>query len=1002
MLLAVLCLAGLTPLRGQDKKSGKASVIEVKSRIVNEDGKPVSDASVIAGEGSIYTYSDDNGRFSVFAKANSTVLVEALGYKTAVINLSAGVPEVIKLVSETFLKGENDVIDRVDGSYTYQHDLTAAIGRINVGDMAKYPDLTLTNALQGRAAGLIAISNGGGLGNNGSTLYVRGQHAGGTAAIVVVDGIERSIDDIAVEEIGSIEVLKDAPAKILYGPRATNGVILVTTKRGEANKRIINANLEYGVTPVTRTPSYLNAYDYANLFNEARNNDGLADYYLPYQLEGYKNSAGENDMLYPNIDWYDRFTRNLGTFRKASLEFRGGNNSVRYALVTSYTGGSGYEKVADPTQLHRFNIRGNLDIKINDFLTAIADVAARLETKTWYGMASSDLYGKLSTYRPNEYPFMMSAEECGLEPNEDGSPYYGASLLHTDNVYVDMTYGGDKDERYVNSQTDFGLNFDFDKYVKGLFADAFITFDNYSYQHTAMTRTYATYAVDGYLDENGQQQMRVTQVKKVNQSDDIKVSSHVTTRTMGFRFDGGYKGNTGKHEYSAIAAFRYYKDEVPGANQNCVTSNATLRLNYGWNSKFLAEAVVGVTGSNQFSKNRFEPVVSGSLGYVISERPYLKVKVSGGHLGYNPNGNYLLYKTAWADAGNYSLGNNNNTSVHITQIKRIGNEYIDWVTQNEGNIGFEGSVLDNRLAFEVNAFVERRDNIITGLNSKFSDLIGQYSPSFNYGSVRNAGAELDINWSDKAAGGKFRYTIGANVTFTRNCVVKTDELENIESYRSLVGHPTSGVFALQNEGLFGKDVAIEGHAKQLYGFYTDGDIAYKDLNGDGLVDDKDQTYIGQTFPLAAIGVNIDLKYKGFGLYIQGTSNLGQSVMLNNSYYRNTGSDSYSTYALDRYHPVNNPEGTLPRLTTTNGSNSYMDSDFWFKKANWFRLKDVELSYTHENRKGHGFCKTSKFFVRGTNLFVLSGIKDLDPERLDAGVTNYPVYRTVTCGVTVGF
>lgn len=897
--------------------------------------------------------------------------------------------------------GTNDV-ERLDGASVSQHSLGAAISGINVDDLVKYPDLTLTNALQGRAAGLFVISGNGGLGANSSSLYVRGQHAAGTSAIVVVDGIERSIDDISAEEIGSIEILKDAPAKIIYGPRATNGVILVTTKRGEAHKRIINATLEYGVTPVTRMPSYLNAYDYAVLYNEARGNDGLADYYLPYQLEGYMNSTGENDMLYPNIDWYNRFTRDFGTYRKASVEFRGGNDRARYALVATYTGGSGYEKVADAAQLHRFNLRGNLDIKINDFLTASADVAARLETKSWYGMSSSSLFGKLSTYRPNEYPFMMTAVECGLEPNEDGSPYYGGSLQHTDNVYVDMTFGGDKDERYVNSQTDIGLNFNFDKYVKGLFADAFITFDNYSYQNTAMTRTYATYAVDGYMDEYGQQQMRIVQVKKLNQSDDINISNHVTTRTMGFRVDGGYKGSAGKHEYSAVAAFRYYKDEVPGANQDCVTSNATLRLNYGWNSKLFAEAVLGVTGSNQFLDNRFLFVGSGSLAYVISEAPYIKVKASGGRLGYNPKGNYLLYKTAWANAGSYALGNNNNTSVHITNISRVGNPQINWVTQTEGNIGIEGTLLDNRLSFEMNGFVTRRDNVLTGLNSKFSDLIGQYSPSFNYGSVRNAGAELDIAWTDKVCSGDFRYSVGANVSFSRNCVIKTDEVEGIESYRSAIGHPTSAIFGLRSEGLFGRDVSIADHPKQLYGYYTEGDLAYKDLNGDNLVDDKDKTYLGQTFPLAALGINIDLNYKGIGLYILGTAEIGQSVLLSNAYYQNTGSDSYSTYALNRWHPVNNPEGTLPRLTTTSGSNSYLTSDFWMRDGSWFRLKNVELSYTLRSKKAKAFCKSSKFFVRGTNLFVISGIKDLDPERIDAGVTNYPVFRTATCGVTVGF
>lgn len=893
-------------------------------------------------------------------------------------------------------------IDRADGFDTPQESLAAAIGLINPEKLQKYPDLTITNAFQGQAAGLTVISGDGGFSNNSSTIYIRGQHGGATPAIIIVDGIERSIDDLAVEEIGSIEVLKDAPAKILYGPRATNGVILITTKRGIHNSRNIKATVEYGVSPSTRMPSYLNSYDYATLYNEARENDGLSPYYLPYQLEGYRNSSGQNDVLYPNIDWYGTFTKSMGSFRKVMTEFTGGSSKVKYALVAGYTGGSGIEKVASSTQLHRFNVRGNLDIRITDFLSVCADVAARLESRNWYGMTSSDLFSKMSTYRPNEYPFMMDHAEIGMEPNEDGSPYYGGSLLHPDNVYVSMTYGGERSERYVNSQTDFGLNFNFDKYVRGLFADAFITFDNMNLVGTTMNRTYATYSVDGYLDENREPQKRVVMVRKINQNDNINVSTEKTTRKMGFRANGGYKGVYLKHEYSAVAAFRYYKSEALGANQDCITTNTTLRLNYGWNGRLFAEATAGITGSNQFSRNRFLPVGSAALSYILSTEPYLKIRASGGHLGYNPNGNYLLYKTAWTPSGDYMLGNNNNTNAHITQLARLGNERIGWVTQNEGNIGIDGSLFRNRLSFGADFFFEKRDNIITSLSSRYSDLIGSHLPVFNYGSIMNYGAELEVIWKDQAGNGDFKYEIGANMTLTRNENIKANEIDSIESYRSSIGHPSSGIYGLKSQGLFGKDVKQNGHPKQMFGYYTDGDIAYEDMNGDGVIDDKDNTYLGQSFPMASFGICIDLKYKGLELYVLGTSNIGQSVLLSNTYYRNTGSNSYSDYALKRYHPINNPSGTLPRLTTTSGTNSYRTSDFWLRNGSWFRLKNVEISYTFNGLSNKAGLKSCRLFTRGTNLFVLSGIKELDPERLDAGVTNYPVYMTITGGVSLGF
>ena len=1001
----VLGLNGMSSVSAQNKaKSKKAKVVEVVAKVVDQDGRPVEDATVIAGEGALVTYTGQDGSFSIKSRDNAVILIEAEGYKDVMLNLAAGAaPEVITLSSEPFLMGEADRLDRADGHFTYRHDLTAAISTVDVDKVRSYPDLNLSNAMQGRAAGLETSPTIGALGVNSSNFTIRGQHGGTNGAIVVIDGIERSMDDLSAEEIGSIEILKDAPAKILYGPRAANGVILISTKRGEANKRIIKTSMEYGVTPSTRVPEYLDAHTYANLYNEARQNDGLSDYYLPYQIQGYRNSKGEDDLLYPDHDWYGRFTRSFGTYRKAVAEFIGGNEHVRYAVVSSYTGGSGLEKLPGASQLNRFNIRGNLDIRINDFLTASADVAARLESRKWVGKNGGDLYSQLSTLRPNEYPFIIDPAAAGLPPTEDGSLYYGASLLNTNNLYVDMTYGGDKNNRYVTSQTNIGLKFDFEKYVKGLFADAFITFDNYNQVNTGISRTYATYAVDGFLDTDGVQQMRVAQVTKINQNDNIKISDESTTRTIGFMADGGYRGSSGSHQYSAIAAFRYYKDEVLGANQNCATTNATLRLNYGFGGRFFVEAIAGLVGSNQFIKNRYLPVGSLSAAYVLSEQPFVKVKASAGRLGFDAHNNYLLYRTAWVSNGNYSLGNNNNTSAHVTNISRVGNPDLGWIIQDEANLGLEGLFLGNRLSVEANAFLERRSNMMGGRSFQYSSMIGDFLPAYNYGCVRNLGADLDIRWRDKAAGGDFRYAVGANLTVTRNKVLASNEVvAAAESYRANVGKPTSTIFGLHSLGIFGKDVNLASAPRQMFGYYTVGDLAYEDKNKDTIVDDRDETAIGQAYPLAVIGVDFDLHYKGFGLYVLGTAEMGASTLLNNTYYQNTGSNGYSVQALNRYHPVNNPTGTLPRLTTTSGSNSYRATDFWLAKDDWFRLKNVEFSYMLENRSGKGFCKTCKFFLRSTNLFVLSGIKELDPEVLNAGVTNYPVYRTFTGGVTVAF
>lgn len=356
----------------------------MKGLVTDNTGKPLSGVTVLSGEGSIINYTDANGKFALKTKADGTLLIEAFGYKDVVINLAKEQPTVIKLQNEDLYASERNIHERADGGKTYQRDLVGTVSKLSMENVLKYPDLQLSNALQGQAAGLIAISGDGGLGYNTSTLYVRGQHNNGTnTALVIIDGIERPIDDILPEEIESIEVLKDATAKILYGAAATNGVVLVRTKRGEAHKRIVRVGVEYGVQPSTRVPKYLDSYNYSKLFNEARINDGMNPYYTNKQLEGYRNSSGVNDVLYPNIDYYNEFLLNQNIYRKGTIEFNGGNEGVKYALVGGYTGGSGLEKVGERSALHRMNARGNLDIKITDFLTVTADVAARVELKNW-------------------------------------------------------------------------------------------------------------------------------------------------------------------------------------------------------------------------------------------------------------------------------------------------------------------------------------------------------------------------------------------------------------------------------------------------------------------------------------------------------------------------------------------------------------------------------------------------------------------------------------------
>lgn len=1012
-LMLALFSGVVQPIYAQNKKAKTtkaALVMNLKAVVVDEDNKPISGAEVITREGALSMFTNKKGIVNLQTKANGIVLVEALGYEDVVIDLSKEqFPKVIKMKKTEMLSSGKYLHERPDGGNTSQIDLVGSISSITGEDLATYPDYNLSNALQGRIAGLVAAPTVNGLGNNSSTLYVRGLHAkDGNNPIVIIDGMERGINDVIPEEIEKIDVLKDATAKILYGPRAANGVIVIKTRRGEANKRVIRANVESGVMLATRTPEYLDSYNYAKLYNEARRNDGMPDFYTQDQLNGYLNSTGANDWKYPNVDFYDNFVQNHSMYRKAYVDLNGGGDKVRYSMIVNYLGGNGFEKISERSDMNRLNARGNLDIQVTDYLKVVADAGVRMEMRSWGTVDSGSLYSSMSSVRPNEYSLTLSPEILGLLPSEDGVPYFGASLLQPSNLLANAEYGGFTKERYILSQTDIGLDFTLDRFVKGLSASAFITFDNYNNFKQGQTNTYPTYAIRGFV--NGEPEFQ--QMKKLSLQSNQSKKYEQTKRTLAWRANVGYQRSFGKHDVDAMFAYNYYNNEVTGSSQDVKNSNTSLRLNYVYDRRYAFEGDLALMGSNCFiGGDKYFLSSAIGAGWVISNEEFmkscdfvnfLKLKASYGILGYDGGTGYLLYDTLWKREGSVSFGEQNKNGFATADIVRIGNPDLKWERSNEFNVGIESLMFNNRLRVEANLFHEIRDNIIGSNSSDYFSVLSPFVRQYNMGKVMNKGFELDLSWGDHL--GDFSFQIGANMIWSKNKLMEWNEVDYtspLDEGLKTIGLPTDAMIGFESLGLFGKNVNIEG-ADQRLGHYQIGDIAYSDLNGDGFVDGRDKKMIGNSFPRVSGGIDLNLEYKNWGLYVLGTAELGVDSYKNNSYYWVRGENKYSVVALDRYHPENNPEGQYPRLTTTQGDNNFLASTFWIQDASFFRLKNVELSYTISNKRANSLIKKIKLFGRGTNLFVLSSEKDLDPEVMNAGVTNYPVYRTITGGVTLTF
>lgn len=420
------------------------------------------------------------------------------------------------------------------------------------------------------------------------------------------------------------------------------------------------------------------------------------------------------------------------------------------------------------------------------------------------------------------------------------------------------------------------------------------------------------------------------------------------TNNNGFYASTAYENQFGLHNISASLSHIYYNNDDDDVVQDLRFTNTVLRLNYGFNNKIYGEASMAYMGSNKFSnKNRYKIFPAVGFAWVISEESFLnekgifdflKLKGSFGIMGYDSSTDYYLYENRWNRDGNVQFNERNNATVSRTILQQTGNPDLDWEKSREINVGIEGLMFEKRLQFEVNYFNEYRYDMIQSPSFRYSVTAGDLFPMINQGETLNRGFEAQVNWTDVV--GDLNYKIGGLVLFSKNKIIKTNEIDypDNQGFIAQTGQSSDAMFGYVAEGLFTNQAEVDSHAIQKFGPYGIGNIAYKDLNGDGYVDNLDRETVGNSFPRTTLGINFNVDYKRFSLFVLGTAELGVDNYLNNNYYWNFGEGKYSIMASDRFHPENNPQGTYPALTTTNGLNDFRNSTFWLQDASFSNLK----------------------------------------------------------------
>lgn len=984
------------------KKSKQYS--EITAKVVDKEGNPIQSVKITVDEGLFESFTDKQGVFSLKVTNNSTLVFDMLGYDSKYLEVSAIKQNPVVIMEKSIPYG--GVEDKVELPFreTVAREVVGAISTIGEDIISKSNQMNVLNILSGKAPGLNVSQVPAEPGRSATILNIRGLSRSTTdnAPLIIIDGIERPLEDLTPEEIESITVLKDATSKILYGPKAVNGVLLVKTKRGIKYKRKRQFNIEFGAQLPVRMPEYLNSADYATMYNQARFNDGLSPYYTQADIDGYRMKT--NSILYPDVDFHKLCLNDHMSYRKAIAQFRGGNEAAQYYVNATYAGYGGYEAIGNSNTSNKFNLRVNLDYKVNDWLKAFVDIAGQMEFYTTNYMLADELFFRLSSHRPNAYPVRFS------DPENSETEIYGAMenanlASSRENIYAEMLLGGSKENTVRKGQTNIGLDLSLDRYVKGLSAKAYVTFDVYNYLVVGKNENFSSYRP--LFSKNSLIGKELLTVEK-------KVSDKSRIEDQMYR-NYGYFGQLSydrifrtKHQLKSDLVIFQSKRENLGSSQDDVNRTFALRTNYVYNKKWIAELDMAVMGSSRFAKgNRYGYFPTVGLAWIASEEKFLKdkewldflkIKASTGLLGTDNYFDFFLFESRWNTNQSTHFGPKLEEDINTSTLVHVGNPDLTWEKSFEINIGAEASFL-NCLTANFNYFNNYRYDILTPITS-FSSINGGELMYRNYGSVRNQGIELALEYSGNI--GKFHYSIGGNTIWSKAVYEKADDMEGLPSNRKKEGKPLDTYFGLMAEGLFKSKDEIATHPVQDFGPIQIGDVKYTNINNDSRINENDMLPIGNEYPRFQFGLNINLAYKGFELSLSGSGMAQYDIYLNNSYYWMREDQKYSTFVKEYFNPSTG-EGKFPRLSTQQNQNNYRSSSLWMRSGNFFKLRDAMFSYSlPQNIANKMTLKQVKLFVRGSNLFTISSIKDLDPEYIDAGVTGYPFFRSFTGGINVVF
>lgn len=860
-------------------------------------------------------------------------------------------------------------------------------------------------------------------GFNGTSLW--GLDADNAGFLVLIDGVPRDLNNIPPTEVKDITFMKGSQAVVLYGSRAAKGVIYITTKRGQEGPLRIDAHVNTGWHVAKSYPEYLGSAEYMTLYNEARVRDGLGILYSPEEI--YNTASHVNPYRYPDVDMYsDKYIKKAYNRTDADVEISGGNQRARFYTNINYFRMGNYIDFGEAKKnfTDRFSVRGNVDVNITDWIKTTVNAAA-----TFYNArgAHGDYWATAATFRPNRIspliPVSMvnpgATDAAGLVNNSsnlvDGMFPAGTTVDPT-NIFADYYFKGYNKFTSRQFQFDAGIDIDLRKITRGLSFHTQFAVDYATTYNTGYYNSYATF-VPTWSNYNGSDEIvGIRQEGKDEHSGVQNVSDSHSNQTIHFSANFDYARTFGGvHNFHALAGVNGWQRTFSGTYHRTSNANLGIQADYNYDNRYYADfSIAGVHSSKLAEGHRQAWSPSGTIGWRISQEEFLKdspvvnelmLSASASKLHQDIDiAEYYMYRANYSESGWYSWAAGGQGAFNP---RRGANPDLTYITREEFSVNLRGEFLDRMLGLTASFFTIKNDGLIISNSTKFPSYFMTYYPEssfipyLNYNANRRTGFDFGVKFNKTF--GEFELGVGVNGTYYDTKATKRDEIWG-EDYLYREGRPVDGIWGYVSDGFFASDEeAAAADQKALGGSdLKGGDIRYVDVNKDGIIDTKDQVFLGKGGWYGdpfTLGVNITAKYKGFTLFVHGTGGFGAKGVKNNSYWWVAGDGKYSAAVRGRWTPETAATATYPRLTTTNGANNFTTSDFWIYSRDRFELAKVQLTYDFPSRLFHGpIIKGLSVYVSGDDLLMISKNRKI----MEMNVGSAPQSRFYNVGATVTF